>query len=67
VGWPDFDGEQPNEHVLHSALVSGPSAADDFAYNDARSEYISNEVALDYNAGFIGELAFLNCHPAGME
>ena len=53
--------------MQHGALVGGPSAADDFAYNDARSDYISNEVAIDYNAGLTGALAFLNCHPAGME
>ena len=67
VGWSDFDGDQPNEHVLHGALVGGPTAADDFAYNDARSDYISNEVAIDYNAGFTGALAFLSGHSAEME
>ena len=60
VGWNEFNSDQPNAHVLAGALVGGPSAADDFAYTDSRSDYISNEVAIDYNAGFTGALAFLN-------
>ena len=60
MGWDDFNSDQPNEHVLNGALVGGPAAADDFAYNDKRSDYISNEVAIDYNAGLTGALAYLN-------
>ena len=60
MSWDDFNSDQPNEHVLYGALVGGPAAADDFAYNDKRSDYISNEVAIDYNAGLTGALAFLN-------
>jgi len=46
-----------NKHVLFGALVGGPSAADDNAYTDDRTDYVSNEVALDYNAAFTGALA----------
>jgi hypothetical protein len=46
-----------NRHVLYGALVGGPSAPDDNAYSDDRSNYLTNEVALDYNAGFTGALA----------
>jgi hypothetical protein len=46
-----------NRHTLFGALVGGPSAADDNAYADDRTDYISNEVALDYNAAFTGALA----------
>ena len=60
MSWDDFNSDQPNEHVLNGALVGGPAAADDFAYNDKRSDYISNEVAIDYNAGLSGALAYLN-------
>ena len=60
VGWQDFNGDQPNRYELSGALVGGPSAADDFAYTDARSDYISNEVAIDYNAGFTSALAYLH-------
>ena len=59
LGWQDFNSTQPNRYVLSGALVGGPSAADDFAYTDARSDYIANEVAIDYNAGFTGALAYL--------
>ena len=46
-----------NRHVLTGALVGGLSAANDYAYSDDRTNYITNEVALDYNAGFTGALA----------
>ena len=59
IGWDDFNSDQPNKHVLNGALVGGPAKADDFAYDDRRSNYISNEVAIDYNAGFTGALAYL--------
>lgn len=48
-----------NRHILQGALVGGPESADDGDYHDVRSNYISNEVALDYNAGFTGALARL--------
>jgi hypothetical protein len=57
VGDPGDPAE--NRHVLYGALVGGPSAPDDNAYVDDRSNYITNEVALDYNAGFTGALAAL--------
>jgi hypothetical protein len=46
-----------NRHVLYGALVGGPKAASDTAYADDRTDYVANEVALDYNAGFTGALA----------
>jgi hypothetical protein len=49
----------PNRHVLYGALVGGPESASDTDYHDDRANYISNEVALDYNAGFTGALARL--------
>src|SRR5690606_1340950 len=48
-----------NRYVLVGALVGGPSAPDDDSYSDERTNYITNEVALDYNAGFTGALAAL--------
>ncbi|MEM1297609.1 MAG: glycoside hydrolase family 9 protein, partial [Verrucomicrobiota bacterium] len=44
-----------SRHVLYGALVGGPNASDE--YTDDRGNYITNEVALDYNAGFQGALA----------
>ena len=38
--------------------MGGPSSAND-AYTDVRTDYTSNEVATDYNAGFSGALARL--------
>jgi hypothetical protein len=55
----------PNRHILYGALVGGPSAPSDDAYVDDRGNYITNEVALDYNAGFTGALAALAEEPGG--
>jgi endoglucanase len=42
-------------HILYGALVGGPSTND--AYSDTINDYQMNEVACDYNAGFVGILA----------
>lgn len=47
----------PNRHILYGALVGGPIMND--IYTDDVSNYTTNEVACDYNAGFIGALAKL--------
>jgi len=44
-------------HILYGALVGGPGSND--AYTDDRGNYVNNEVATDYNAGFSGVLAKL--------
>ncbi|MBR4111918.1 MAG: glycoside hydrolase family 9 protein [Ruminiclostridium sp.] len=44
-------------HTLFGALVGGPDSNDN--YTDDRNNYINNEVACDYNAGFTGALAKL--------
>ena len=44
-------------HTLYGALVGGPDASDN--YSDEISNYVNNEVACDYNAGFTGLLAKL--------
>lgn len=45
------------KHILFGALVGGPDSGDN--YSDDRNNYINNEVACDYNAGFTGALAKL--------
>ncbi|HYD41894.1 MAG TPA: glycoside hydrolase family 9 protein [Anaeromyxobacter sp.] len=45
-----------SRHVLYGALVGGPPSPDD-VYTDARNDYVMNEVATDYNAGFTSALA----------
>ena len=57
VGWDGFKNGLPNAHINFGALVGGPVRADDLAYTDLRSDYVSNEVALDYNAGLAGAFA----------
>nr|ABD24274.1 endo-beta-1,4-glucanase [Ampullaria crossean] len=42
--------DTPNTHMLCGALVGGPDSSD--GYKDSRENYVNNEVACDYNAGF---------------
>jgi len=44
-----------SRHILYGALVGGP--ADDTTYSDKRNDWVANEVACDYNAGFTSALA----------
>ncbi|MFZ5988216.1 MAG: glycoside hydrolase family 9 protein [Bacillota bacterium] len=44
-----------NRHVLIGALVGGPGSDD--VFNDSRDDYVTSEVACDYNAGFTGNMA----------
>jgi endoglucanase len=63
--WSDNLGEPArNRHILYGALAGGPKAADD-AYADSRSDFVMNEVALDYNAGFTSALARLYAEHGG--
>ena len=59
---PCGDNEQyssaANPQTLYGALVGGPDQSDN--YNDDRNDYISNEVATDYNAGFQSAVAYLS-------
>lgn len=47
--------ENTHRHTLVGALVGGPDGNDN--HNDSTSDYEQNEVAIDYNAGFVGALA----------
>ena len=49
----------PNPPVLFGARGAGPAGPGDDTYRDARDDYVSNEVAIDYNAGWTGALAGL--------
>ncbi|MBN1697244.1 MAG: glycoside hydrolase family 9 protein [Spirochaetales bacterium] len=48
---------EEHRHTLWGALASGPDKDD--KHIDLVSEYAYNEVAIDYNAGFVGALAGL--------
>ena len=60
----DIDNPDDNPHLLVGALAGGPNENDE--YEDVRSDYVRNEVALDYNAGFqsaiAGKLALSLCY-----
>ncbi|MFS1512081.1 glycoside hydrolase family 9 protein [Chengkuizengella sp. SCS-71B] len=57
--WADSQSvPQNHRHVLYGALVGGPDQNDN--YTDDIGDYVSNEVATDYNAGFTGALAKMN-------
>ena len=47
-----------NHHILLGALVGGPVNSSG-TYQDKQEDYKANEVALDYNAGFVGAAAAL--------
>lgn len=51
--------EDPRDHlyVLYGALVGGPDSKDE--HNDVTSDWIYNEVTIDYNAAFVGACAGL--------
>ncbi|MBR0485476.1 MAG: glycoside hydrolase family 9 protein [Oscillospiraceae bacterium] len=53
----NMDDPVDQTHVLWGALVGGPDA-DDW-HRDETKDYIYNEVAVDYNAGFVGACAGL--------
>ena len=56
------DSPGPNEHIIYGALVGGPSDAGSqgqYTWVDSRSDYVRNEVAIDYNAVFSGTVAAL--------
>lgn len=46
-----------HRHTLYGALAGGPDKDD--SYTDEINNYVNNEVACDYNAGFVGALAKL--------
>ncbi|KAM9978659.1 hypothetical protein ACTFIY_012397 [Dictyostelium cf. discoideum] len=52
----DINNPVNNLYMLNGALVGGPGSDD--SYIDDRSDYTKNEVALDYNAGFVGTLSY---------
>ena len=63
--WSTFeDISQDNPHQLNGALVGGPKSAND-EYQDVRTDYIMNEVTLDYNAGFQSAVAGLKAKGCG--
>ncbi len=57
-GTSTAEDNSPSKYTLVGALVGGPSDAGG-TYQDSRADYICNEVAVDYNAGFVGAAAGL--------
>lgn len=55
---PDY-----HRHVLYGALVGGPTKSD--TYKDDIEDYVLNEVATDYNAGFVGVLCRMTAEYGG--
>ncbi|HEY9059024.1 MAG TPA: glycoside hydrolase family 9 protein [Pseudobacteroides sp.] len=56
--WSDQDTVPDyHRHVLYGALVGGPNASD--GYTDEIKDFTSNEVACDYNAGFVALLSYM--------
>ncbi|XP_070571313.1 endoglucanase A-like [Ptychodera flava] len=57
TGSPALRSPDANPHKLIGALVGGPNIDDE--YDDNRQDYVSNEVACDYNAAFQTSVAAL--------
>ncbi len=53
----NMDIPKDQVHTLWGALVGGPDAGDE--HKDVTSDFIYNEVAVDYNAAFVGACAGL--------
>ncbi|MCY8672463.1 glycoside hydrolase family 9 protein [Bacillus haynesii] len=54
--WVDqMNVPENHRHTLYGALVGGPGRDD--SYRDDITDYVSNEVAIDYNAAFTGNVA----------
>ncbi|MBN2440202.1 MAG: glycoside hydrolase family 9 protein [Spirochaetales bacterium] len=58
------DNQKPAKHELTGALVGGPNQSDQFT--DDVNQYQYTEVAIDYNAGFVGALAGLIKYSGGI-
>lgn len=56
--WDHFHTTAPNPQILYGALIGGPDENDVFVNN--RGDYVTNEVTIDYQAGFQGAVAMLN-------
>lgn len=55
-GPPAYETKKDSQkHLLYGALVGGPNINDE--YNDNVDDYAYTEVAVDYNAGFVGAMA----------
>ena len=56
-GDDDFESMECNPQTLYGALVGGPDEND--IWQDDRADYVHNEVACDFNAGFTSAVAYL--------
>ncbi len=56
-GLSKCEDPDPHKYVLYGALVGGPGSSDQ--HIDVTSDYIYNEVTIDYNAAFVGASAGL--------
>ncbi len=63
-GYANNANTTPAKYVLLGALIGGPDVSDTFI--DSVVEYQYTEVALDYNAGFVGALAAVVKHYGGV-
>ncbi|URZ15509.1 glycoside hydrolase family 9 protein [Clostridium felsineum] len=64
-GAPGYEKKtDPEKHLLYGALVGGPDGTSD-DYSDDVNQYVNSEVAIDYNAGFVGALAGMSNYYGG--
>jgi len=63
-GYADNADKTPAKYVILGALIGGPDKTDTF--KEDVNEYQYTEVAIDYNAGFVGALAGVVKHFGGI-
>ena len=67
----DWDLSKPALNSLDGALVAGPTktaaGVSTPGYEDMVSDWVGNEVTIDYNTGLVGVAAFARKHPCAME
>ena len=49
---PLNNSDEPNDHILHGAIVGGLKEANDYSHYDRRDDWVTNEVGIGYNAPF---------------
>ncbi len=53
---PNDGSDRINDNILYGAVVGGPDSPNDYAHNDRRNDWVTNEVGTSYNAPFASAL-----------
>lgn len=59
ANWDAYNADGTHKYTLYGALVGGPTSSDFSSYEDSITNYTTNEITCDYNAGLVGAAAAL--------